>query len=353
MTLQPTISCLPAKVKPRRATQSLWIVCILALPVQAQPPDSALLEKARTWFKPLPDSMATADQPTPPDRVALGRRLFFDKRLSLDGAVSCETCHLPGLHGADGLSKSIGVQRRLNGRNAPTVLNAALQFKAHWDGGRESVEDQATRALIGHASFGNSDYPAVIRKLKALGYEPAFRAAFPGNPDPVRPENWGKAIGGYERTLVTPAPFDAFLRGETSALPEPAQRGLALFMEQGCVNCHQGVALGGTSFQKFGLFGEYWKATGNPDIDPGRFTLTQDPADRYVFKVPGLRNVAATPPYFHDGSVANLETAIRVMGGLQLGKTLTPTQTADIAAFLNSLTGAIPPQFTAPAALPE
>lgn len=317
---------------------------------QGQAADSTLLEKARTWFKPLPDSMATADQPALPERVALGRRLFFDKRLSLDGAVSCETCHLPGLYGTDGLSKSVGVQHRLNARNAPTVLNAALQFKAHWDGGRDSVEDQATRALIGQASFGNPDYPAVIRNIKALGYEPAFKAAFPSDPDPVRPENWGRAIGSYERTLVTPAPFDAFLRGEDGALPEPARRGLALFIEEGCANCHRGVALGGMSFQKFGLFGEYWKATGHPDVDEGRFTLTHDPEDQYRFKVPGLRNVAVTPPYFHDGSVADLETAIRLMGQLQLGKALTPAQTADLAAFLNSLTGAIPPQFAAPPA---
>lgn len=173
--------------------------------------DQDLLKKARDTFEPLPTSMATADNPVTPERVALGRHLFFDKRLSLDGSVSCETCHLPGLHGTDGQAKSIGVQQRKNLRNAPTILNAALQFKAHWDGGRDSVEDQATKALIGTASFGNPDYPAVVSKLKLLGYQDKFKKAFPKDSDPIRPENWGKAIGSYERTLVTLAPFDNYL----------------------------------------------------------------------------------------------------------------------------------------------
>ena len=143
----------------------------LALCSDSWAADQDLLKKARDTFEALPTSMATADNPVTPERVALGRHLFFDKRLSLDGSVSCESCHLPGLHGTDGQAKSIGVQHRKNLRNAPTVLNAALQFKAHWDGGRDSVEDQATKALIGPASFGNPDYPAVVSKLKALGYQ--------------------------------------------------------------------------------------------------------------------------------------------------------------------------------------
>jgi cytochrome c peroxidase len=313
----------------------------------ARAADPTLLEQARQVFQPLPESMATAEYPTPPERVALGRRLFFDKRLSLDGTVSCETCHLPGLHGMDGQPKSIGVQRRPNARNAPTVLNAALQFKAHWDGGRDGVEDQATQALIGPASFGNSDYPAVIAKLKALGYETGFSQAFPGEPDPIKPENWGKAIGSYERTLVTPAPFDDYLKGNPSALSPEAQRGLKTFMTVGCSNCHGGVALGGTTFQKFGLFGDYWKATGQAAGDEGRYGVTKDPADRYRFKVPGLRNVAMTPPYFHDGSVDDLGQAVRLMGKLQLGQDLSPAQIQDVVAFLRSLTGSVPKQFAA------
>jgi len=335
-----------AKIRKALPLGLLWAALAVSALAQAEAP--AVLDQARTLFQPLPETMATADNPTPSDRVALGRRLFFDKRLSLDGAVSCETCHLPGLHGMDGQPKSIGVQHRPNARNAPTVLNAALQFKAHWDGGRESVEDQATRALIGPASFGNPDYPAVIAKLKSLGYEDDFRKAFPGEADPIKPENWGKAIGSYERTLVTPAPFDDCLKGNANSLSSEAQRGLKTFMAVGCSNCHNGVALGGNAFQKFGIFGDYWAATGQSAGDEGRFALTQDTHDRYRFKVPGLRNVAKTPPYFHDGSIDDLGQAVRLMGKLQLGLDLNPGQVQSLVAFLNSLTGAVPKPFAAP-----
>jgi cytochrome c peroxidase len=185
----------------------------------------------------------------------------------------------------------------------------------------------------------------VIQKLKALGYESAFKAAFPGDPEPIKPDNWGKAIGSYERTLVTPAPFDAYLQGQPAALPDAAQRGLKTFIETGCANCHGGVGLGGTAFQKFGVVSDYWLATGNPERDSGRFAITQDPADQYRFKVPGLRNVGMTAPYFHDGSVADLAQAVRIMGQVQLGQTLTPGQVADLVAFLKSLTGTVPQHF--------
>lgn len=343
----PSIPPLPLARAPQRVwTRRLaWAAGWFAVTVQAQVPDPGLLQHAQRVFQPLPKDLATAGFPIPPARVALGRQLFFDVRLSADGTVSCRTCHLPERYGADGLSKSVGVARRLNARNAPTVLNAALQFKAHWDGGRDSVEDQATKALIGPASFGNPDYPTVIQKLKALGYESAFNAAFPGDPEPIKPDNWGKAIGSYERTLVTPAPFDAYLQGQPDALPEAAQRGLKTFIETGCASCHGGVGLGGTAFQKFGVVSDYWLATGNPERDSGRFGITQDPADQYRFKVPGLRNVAMTAPYFHDGSVADLAQAVRIMGQVQLGQTLTPAQVADLVAFLNSLTGTVPQHF--------
>jgi cytochrome c peroxidase len=321
----------------------------LAISTDSWATDQDLLKQARETFEALPTSMATADNPVTPERVALGRHLFFDKRLSLDGSVSCETCHLPGLHGTDGQAKSIGVQHRKNLRNAPTVLNAALQFKAHWDGGRDSVEDQATKALIGPASFGNPDYPAVVSKLKALGYQDEFKKAFPEDSDPIRPENWGKAIGSYERTLVTPAPFDDYLKGNIQALSSDAQRGLKTFMEIGCSNCHGGVALGGKSFQKFGLFGDSWTATGGDSADEGRFGVTKIASDRYQFKVPGLRNVAKTPPYFHDGSVDDLGQAIRIMAKLQLGRDLDAKQVQTIVAFLHSLTGPIPKEFGAEA----
>jgi cytochrome c peroxidase len=337
----------------KRTTLTWWtwsiirIIGLLVIVGQTQATDSPLLDKAKPLFQPLPENMATPEYPTPAARVTLGRRLFFDPRLSQDGTVSCATCHRPGLYGTDALPKSIGVEHRSNARNAPTVLNAALQFKAHWIGDRANVEEQATRSLIGHASFGNPDNATVIRKLKALGYAGEFAKAFPDDQQPINPENWGQAIGAYERTLVTPSPFDAFLKGDTKMLNAQAQQGLKTFIDTGCVSCHNGVAIGGSTFQKFGVFGDYWKETGSQSIDEGRFNDTQLPADKYRFKVPSLRNVAMTPPYFHDGSVATLPQAVRVMGKVQLGKTLSDRKVADLVAFLNSLTGELPAAFAA------
>jgi cytochrome c peroxidase len=325
---------------------------LLAVTACAETTDNSLLEQSRQLFSPLPQDMATVEFPTPPARVALGRKLFFDPRLSMDGTISCATCHRPALYGTDALSKSIGVEHRLNARNAPTVLNAALQFKSHWIGDRENVEDQATKSLVGHASFGNPDDETVIRKIMALGYADNFAQAFPGEKDPVKPENFGRAIGAYERTLLTPSTFDDFLRGDTDALTPQAQSGLKTFIETGCASCHNGVGVGGGSFQRFGLVENYWKATGSQTIDDGRYSVTKDPNDRYVFKVPSLRDVAMTPPYFHDGSVATLPQAVRIMARVQLGRTLTEEQINDLLAFLNSLTGKVPGDFAAEPVLP-
>nr|SPS05622.1 putative Cytochrome c peroxidase (ccp) [Candidatus Nitrotoga fabula] len=332
----------------------IWTGIFLAGALQAQEAEPPLLEKARQWFKPLPGSMATPEFPATSAQIALGRQLFFDPRLSLDGTVSCATCHRPALYGTDALPKSIGIEHRLSARNAPTVLNAALQFKIHWTGDRANVEEQATKSLTGHASFGNPDPASVIRKLQALGYTPGFERAFPNETKTIKPENWGKAIGAYERTLLTPAPFDAYLKGDGQALSPQAKDGLKAFIEIGCVSCHNGVGVGGSSFQKFGIFKEYWKHTGSRTIDEGRFTATQDPADKYVFKVPSLRNVAMTPPYFHDGSVATLPQAIRVMGKIQLGKMLSDQEVRNLTAFLNNLTGEQPANFVSePVLMPQ
>jgi cytochrome c peroxidase len=326
-----------------------------AMLVAASAPDRSLLEKARQFFAPLPADLATPDCPTTPARVALGRKLFFDSRLSLDGTVSCATCHHPALYGTDGLPTSIGVEHRANARNAPTVLNAALQFRAHWLGDRANVEEQAMKSLVGPASFGNPDFAAVTRKIKAIpGYAAEFAATFPQDAEPVTPANWGRAIGAYERTLVTPSPFDAFLKGDAGALAARADRGLGDFLDLGCAGCHNGVGVGGRSFQKFGIAADYWPATHSAKVDEGRFAITKDAADKYVFKVPSLRNVAMTPPYFHDGSVAALPDAVRVMAKVQLDKILAEPQLDDLLAFLNSLTGELPKDFaTEPVLAPQ
>ncbi len=335
-------------------TIALFVPAVFALLIgSASAADQALLTQAKALFKPLPKVMESPDNPVTPEKVALGRLLFFEPRVSLDGTVSCSRCHLVSLYATDGLPKAIGALGRLNPRNAPTVLNAALQFVEHWRGDRKSVEDQAMQALIGPPSFGDPDYATAMVKLKAIpGYSELFSKAFPSENDPVTQENWAKAIGAYERTLVMPSPFDAYLAGNAQAISPAQEAGLREFVQTGCPACHNGVGIGGSMFQKFGLVEDYWKATGSPEPDKGRFDVTRNPADMYVFKVPSLRNVAMSPPYFHDGSVAALPDAVRVMARVQLGKTLTEEQVGRIVTFLESLTGKLPPEFAEPPELP-
>lgn len=325
----------------------------VARALERSPDVAAVLALARGVFEPLPSNMATPQHPISPKLVKLGRDLFFDPRLSADGTVSCARCHQPALYGSDELPTSLGVDDRANPRHAPTVLNAALQFRVLWRGERSDVEGQAMRAFLGSSSFGNLSESAAIAKVNGIpGYAPLFKEAFPGERDPITLENMGRAIGAYERTLVTPGPFDAFLKGNTSALSRAQVMGLRTFVETGCAACHNGIDVGGTSFRKFGVTEEYWKATGSKTIDKGRFDVTHDPEDLYVFKVPTLRNVAMIPPYFHDGSVATLPQAVRVMGELQLGKKLTDAQVGSIVSFLGSLTGSLPANFASAPALP-
>lgn len=288
---------------------------------------------------PIPDPATGA-------RVSLGRRLFYENRVSEDGNVSCGHCHQAELAASDGLPKAIGVFGKVNPRNAPSVYNASLQFKQHWRGDRESLEDQAEKSLLGPASFGNPDYAAPMAKLKAIpGYAEAFAAAFPGDKDPVASKNWGAAIGAFERRLLTPGRFDLFLAGDEKALSPEEQSGLRKFIDLGCVACHNGPGVGGGSFQKFGVVEDYWKETGSTPPDRGRADVTKNDADLYVFKTPMLRNVAKTAPYFHDGSVAELSRAVRIMGKVQLGRDLADREVRDLVAFLESLTGAAPAEF--------
>jgi cytochrome c peroxidase len=330
------------------------LICISPAMAQTRAPSTrSLLQLARGIFKPLPPNMATAQHPITAQLVELGDDLYWDPRLSADGAVSCARCHQPSLYGSDGLSKSLGVDDKLNARRAPTVLNAAIEFRVLWLGQRKDVEGQAMRAFIGDTSFGNPSYAAVIARVDAIpGYGPLFRRAFPGQADPVTPENLGRAIGAYERTLVTPAPFDWFLKGDIGALTPEQRTGLWAFVETGCASCHDGADVGGNSFRKFGVVEDYWRATGSKLVDKGRYAVTHDAADMYVFKVPTLRNVAMIPPYFHDGSVATLPQAVRVMARVQLGKRLSGEQTRAIVSFLDSLTGTLPADFVASPALP-
>jgi cytochrome c peroxidase len=321
--------------------------------VLAHAADDGVRMQARTLFTPLPPDMGTPENPTTPERVRLGRLLFFDPRVSVDGTVSCAKCHQAALYGTDALPRSIGAEHRTHPRHAQTVFNAAAQFVQHWRGDRTSVEDQAIKALTAPPAYGNPSYASAMAKLRAIpGYALPFAQAFPHEHDPVTPENWGRAIGAYVRTLVTPGPFDAFLQGDDRALTQTAQNGLRTFIRIGCATCHMGPGVGGTIYQRFGVKEDYWRATGSTTIDKGRFDVTQDAADLYVFKVASLRNVATTPPYFHDGSVATLPEAVRLMARVQLALALSETEIMDIVAFLESLTGPPPPDFLLAPILP-
>jgi len=353
------------KATSKRASRSSWTVLLVigavvaitsmvveTIPAQAAD-DGALLKNAQRVFKPLPKDAATAEFPITPERVELGRMLFFDPRISVDGTVSCSRCHQAALYGTDGLPKAKGAFDKLNERGGPTVFNAALQFKQHWRRDRENVEDQASKAPTGAVSFGDPDNASAMAKTKAIpGYTELFQKAFPAEPDPVTIGNWGKAIGAYERTLITPSHFDEYLTGHAEALSEPERQGLRTFMDTGCSGCHNGVVVGGGMFQKFGVVEDYWKETGSKEIDKGRFDVTHKPADMYVFKVPGLRNVAMTPPYFHDGSARTLLEAVRIMAKVQLGKSLSDQDTNAIVTFLGSLTGKVPQNFAEAPVLP-
>jgi cytochrome c peroxidase len=311
--------------------------------------DADLLKRAQELFRPLPKDLGTPDYPMTKERADLGHKLFFDARLTVDGNMSCASCHQPSFYGTDALPTSLGVRQRQHPRNAPTILNSGLNI-IHWRGDRESLEDQVIKALTSPITSGQPDLKAVENRLNSIpSYAPLFKAAFPDDANPITARNVAKAISTYERTLVTPSPFDAYLKGQIDALSPSARSGLRKFVTTGCAMCHNGVGIGGGMFQKFGLVEDYWLATHSTAIDKGRFDVTKDPNDLYVFRVPSLRNVAKTAPYFHDGSVSTLPEAVKIMAQVQLGVTLNDAETDDIVTFLESLTGDLPANFvTAP-----
>ena len=316
--------------------------------------DTALLKQAQGIFQALPKDMATAEFPITRERVELGRSLFFDPRLTIDANMSCSSCHQPAFYGTDALPKAMGVKQRPHPRHVPTNLNAGTSFVIHWRGDRTSLEDQVFQALTSPITSGQPNEKAVVDRLARIpGYAPLFKAAFPDDPQPMALRNIATAVGAYERTLVTPSPFDAYLAGNQGALSPAAKAGLEKFINTGCVACHNGVGVGGGMYQKFGVVEDYWKATGSDPIDKGRFDVTKDPNDLYVFRVASLRNVAMTPPYFHDGSVATLPDAVTVMARVQLGVSLDDANIRDIVAFLQSLTGEVPANFATTPVLPS
>jgi cytochrome c peroxidase len=299
-------------------------------------------------FAPLPAAMEAADNPATPAKVALGRMLYHDARLSLDQSVSCNSCHALDAYGVDHRSVSPGVKGQLGNRNSPTVFNAAGHVAQFWDGRAATVEEQAKGPILNPVEMAMPSGDVVTERLKAVaGYRAAFAAAFPGQSDPITYDNVAKAIGAFERLLVTPSRWDAFLAGDAGALTPPERTGLNTFLATGCQACHNGPYVGGQAFHKAGLV-EPW-----PEQDDlGRYGVTRSRGDRLVFKVPSLRNVDRTEPYFHDGGVAALDEAVRLMAHHQLGRELTDAEVASVVTWLKSLTGTIPREYMTPPDLP-
>jgi cytochrome c peroxidase len=300
-------------------------------------------------FGQLPTSMATAENPATAARVALGRMLYFDPALSVDSTVSCNTCHpLGAAYGVDHRPVSLGVRGQAGSRNPPTVFNAAGHLAQFWDGRAPTVEEQAKGPIVNPVEMGMPSGDVVAERLRTLAqYRAAFAAAFPGEAEPVTYDNVGVAIGAFERGLVTPSRWDAFQAGDTTALTADERRGLNTFTALGCPACHRGTYVGGEMFQKVGLV-EPW-----PEQDDlGRYAVTHRRADRLVFKVPSLRNVERTAPYFHDGQVVTLEEAVRRMARYQLGRKLSDAEIAAVVTWLKSLTGTIPQDYIKPPELP-
>ena len=280
----------------------------------------------------------------------LGRALFWDTRLSLDGKTACASCHTARDWGADRRLFSPDARGALTSRHSPTVFNSTAQPTLRWLGDRKSAADQAEGSLNGSMGFPSKE--AAVAKMNELKYAPAFSAAFPQDAEPVSAKNYGRALAAYQATLTTPAPFDRFLAGDDGALTEQQKTGLRTFITLGCNHCHNGPNLGGTALQKFGPAKEYWLETGSKKVDQGRFSITKKEEDRYVFRVPMLRNVAKTAPYFHDGSVDRLDRAVQVMASVQLGRELEDTALAEIVSFLEALTGEVPSNYAPPGQKP-
>jgi cytochrome c peroxidase len=324
-----------------------WLL-LVAGAAGAASADDTLRQDALERFGRL-DAPAPAALATP--EVELGRALFWDPRVSLDGKTACASCHPVADWGADKRKASIDAKGLPTSRHSPTIFNSVGQPTLRWLGDRKNAADQAEGSMTG--SMGFASKADGIAKLEELRYAAAFKVAYPGDAEAMTPANYGRAISAYEATLVTPAPFDRFLAGDDKALTEKQKAGLRTFIATGCAACHNGALLGGTTMRKFGVTRDYWLETGSAKPDVGRFATTKKEEDRYVFRVPMLRNVAKTQPYFHDGSVETLDRAVRVMAAVQLGRKLDDATAASIVDFLEALTGDAPANYAPPASLPK
>jgi cytochrome c peroxidase len=298
-----------------------------------EPVADALLAAATKVFGVLPDSMPGSENDTK-EQIELGEKLYFEDKISINNTQSCNSCHRidENLGGVDNLPTSKGAEGEFGGRNAPTTLNAGLHIAQFWDGRAPDLEAQAKGPVLNPIEMGMPNEGEVLERLKAAGYEAAFKIAFPEAEEPLNYDNYAEAVAAFERTLITKDRFDDYLRGDAAALSDVEKQGLSLFMEKGCSDCHAGALLGGDRYEKMGQANEY----ANKD-DLGRFDVTEKEEDKFVFKVPSLRNIALTAPYFHDGKAATLGDAVKQMANLQYDEDMNDDEVKQVVAFLGAL----------------
>ena len=350
-------SVLPVPALQLTALVLLFILVALAAACSKEPPPApaaqapeAKIDPASLQaFAPLPDAVPAAGGPASADVVTLGRMLFFEPRLSKSQKISCNSCHDLATYGVDNQPTSDGHKGQRGTRNSPTVYNAAAHFVQFWDGRAADVEAQAKGPVLNPVEMAMPAESKVVAVLASMPeYVDLFKKAYPKDAKPMTYDNMARAIGAFERNLMTPSRWDALLKGDQSALTAEEKVGFQTFADSGCQMCHNGALLGGSSYQRIGQAKAFPRAT-----DTGRMNVTHADADKAVFKVPSLRNVEKTGPYFHDGGTATLEQAIEDMAEYQSGKTLTDQEVKQIASYLKVLTGKIDPEYTKPPVLPK
>lgn len=312
--------------------------------------ESVSVNKAQlSAFAPLPESVPNADNPMTDDKIKLGRMLYYEDRISKNHDISCNSCHQLDKYGVDNEPTSPGHKKQRGGRNSPTVYNAALHIAQFWDGRAKDVEEQAKGPILNPVEMAMGGEADVLGVLKSMPeYVALFDAVFPEDGEAaVTYDNLAKAIGAFERKLMTPSRWDKYLKGDETALTAEEKKGFNTFIEAGCQTCHNGPAMGGNMYQKVGLV-KAW-----PDLkDVGRAEVTGNEAEKYFFKVPSLRNIEKTGPYFHDGSVSSLEQAVKMMAEHQRGIQLSDEQATSIVTFLKALTGELPTDYIKKLELP-
>lgn len=332
----------------RRFATALMVTTLLAGPAMA----SDLRDYALEMFKPLPSTVPfVVGNPFTPEKIELGKALFFDPRLSASGVFSCYSCHNLATGGDDNMETSVGHGWQKGPRNSPTVLNSVLNEAQFWDGRAPDLAEQAKGPIQASVEMANTPENVVATLNSMPAYGEMFAASFIGEAEPVTFDNMARALEAFQATLITPAPFDAFLNGNEDALNADQLAGLELFMDKGCAACHAGVNVGGQGYYPFGLI-EKPGADVLPVGDKGRFAVTGTIDDKYVFRASPLRNISVTAPYFHSGKVWDLKVAVQIMAESQLGEELSDMEADQMVAFLDSLTGVMP-EVTVPILPPE